>query len=330
MTSLTPAELIRRYVAAVARDLPAKERTDISAELGDVLSAQVEGEEERLGRTLTLDEAEALLIGIGHPVAVAGRYRKVQHLIGPEVFPYWWATTRVALTIVLGIYVVLLVTEFVATEDSVAGLMRLAPNLLPALLATLGAMTLAFVVIERVGPRGRRVPWKPRELPPVRPHTRGRFEATVELGMGLIVMLWWVGLIHFRNVIPATTLQVDLAPVWAVWFWPILGYIVVEFATNLIALLRPGLYRFVQGLMLARYLVGAGIMGAISQAGHLLDISSSTIPPQALAKAQIAFDGGMKAGIAGTMVLFLVLAGVSAWRLWAAPLAHTEGRKAAI
>src|SRR5690349_17108068 len=97
-------DLLDRYLAAVARQLPDRQKADVTAELRDELLSKFEDEEASLGRPLERDDVERLLIDFGHPVAVAGRYRRVQHLIGPGVFPYWWATLKVVLVIVAAIY----------------------------------------------------------------------------------------------------------------------------------------------------------------------------------------------------------------------------------
>lgn len=96
-------DLIERYLAAIGRNLPAKQAGDITAELRDVLLSRVEDREATLGRPLTKDELEALLIDFGNPLVVAWRYRRVQHLIGPEIFPFWWQAVKIMLLIVLGI-----------------------------------------------------------------------------------------------------------------------------------------------------------------------------------------------------------------------------------
>ena len=102
-------DLIERYVAAVGCELPSKQAADIETELRDVLLSRVEEQEEGLGRPLTRPELEALLIDFGHPLTVSGRYRRTQHLIGPEIFPFWWAAVKVMLSIVAGIYLVLII-----------------------------------------------------------------------------------------------------------------------------------------------------------------------------------------------------------------------------
>src|SRR5690348_4783961 len=81
-------DMLDRYLAAIARELPKAQASDIAAELRDTLLSQIEERETELGRPLAKGELEALLIAFGNPLEVAGRYRKTQHLIGPEVFPY--------------------------------------------------------------------------------------------------------------------------------------------------------------------------------------------------------------------------------------------------
>jgi hypothetical protein len=87
-------DLLDRYLAAIARHLPDAQKADVTAELRDVLLSQIEDEEARLGRPLERKELEALLVRFGHPLTVSGRYRKVQHLIGPEVFRSGGRPTR--------------------------------------------------------------------------------------------------------------------------------------------------------------------------------------------------------------------------------------------
>ncbi|MBX3478368.1 MAG: hypothetical protein KF910_12210 [Brevundimonas sp.] len=92
--------LIERYLAAVAAHLPRDRREDIVAELDDALAERVEAREAELGRAMTEAETEALLREFGHPLTVAARYRGgPDHLIGPELFPYWWFAVKAALAL---------------------------------------------------------------------------------------------------------------------------------------------------------------------------------------------------------------------------------------
>lgn len=311
-------DLLDRYLGAIARQLPDAQKADVSAELRDLLLSEVEDEEARLGRPLTRDEMEALLVRFGHPLTVAGRYRKVQYLIGPEVFPFWWAGVKAALILVAGIYVVLIAAQALGGEavDRVAH--RAEPSLGAALIFAFGAVTLVCALIERFGKTAMLTRWKPRNLPPPQGRTRSRFDIVVEIATGVVFMAWWTGLIHFQNFLPDLGLTIDLAPVWKTWFWPILGYSVYELGVNLLALFQPGRVRTVEALLLVRSLAAAAILTAIFQAGHWLDVSSLSWTPEAQQVAGENFDRGMRVGIGVAIVVFLSMAAVSAWRLRAA------------
>lgn len=314
-------DLIERYLGAIARQLPDAQKADVTAELRDVLLSQIEDEEARLGRAQTQDELEALLVRFGHPLTVAGRYRKTQHVIGPEVFPFWWASLKMSVAIVVGVYLVLAILVVVGGDD-VAGVGdRTAPSLTATLLLTLGAVTLVFALIERFGKTAMLNRWKPGQLPPASGRAVSPFEAGLEIGVGVVFVLWWIGFIQFRNLLPDHALRLDLAPVWADWFWPVLIFSIYELAANLMALLRPGQARLVELLLAIRSLVAAAMLCGIYQAGHWVVVGSQAMSSSTLAMTQANFDKGMAIGIVGAILVYLILAGVSLWRLRQADLA---------
>lgn len=308
-------DLIERYVAAVARELPEAQRADIAAELRDELMSEVEAREDALGRPLTRQELESVLVEFGNPLVVAGRYRKVQHLIGPEMFPFWWAALRAVLLVVLALHLALVFLVIVGGQGVPEVVERATPSLFDTLVFAFGAVTLVCAAIERSGKVGALTRWKPVSLPPAEGRSRGRFEVMVEIAMGVIAILWWTGAIHFRRFIPDFWFSLELAPVWTAWWWPILAYLVGELAMNLSALFQPGRVALNRSLMLARNLAGGAILIGVLQAGHFVEVSSATLSPSALAELQANFDRGFSIGIAVAIVVFLVMAAVEAWRL---------------
>jgi hypothetical protein len=309
-------DLIERYLAAVGRQLPARQAGDIQAELRDVLMTRREEQEERLGRTLTQTEIEAMLVDYGHPLVVAGRYRKIQYLLGPEIFPFWWAALKVTLGATAGVFLVLWVLG-IAAQSPAQDFPRFIPSLWSALCIAFTAVTLSAMVVERyVSPRVLQK-WRPSRLAP--PHRRGRspFNRTTEIGMGVIFILWWLGVIHFRNWIAYPYfVRVDLAPVWAEYKWWILAYMLAEICANLIALAWPAALRLNGWLGIARHTFGAAILWRVLQAGHWLDVGVSTIPAPALAIVRRNFDKGMYAGIVATIAFMLARAVLEGWRMW--------------
>ena len=313
-------DLLDRYLGAIARHLPDPQKADVTAELRDVLLSQVEDEESRLGRPLIREELEALLIRFGHPLTVSGRYRKTQHLIGPEVFPFWWAGLKTTLLIVLGVYLVLIGLNIVGGRIGVTGRGPDLPSFEFVLVFAFGAVTLVCALIERFGKVALLNRWKPGELPPPQGRARLSFDIVVELGVGAVFILWWVGAISFRSLFPEYSLRLDLAPVWTDRFWPILLFSLYEMVANGVALLRPGRVRWIETLLLIRSVAAAAILGGIYHAGQWLEVTSTVMSPAALTSAQAQFDRGMGVGILGAIAVYLVLAAINVWRLHQAGL----------
>ena len=306
------SDLIDRYLAAIARELPERQRADITAELRDELMSRIEGEEDRLGRPLTRTELEATLRDFGNPLVVAGRFRKTQHLIGPQILPFWWQAIKVTMTVIAAVYVVLIVLALL-TQASAE---RDVPSPVLVLGFAFGLITFMFAMVERYGnPERLARRWRPNRLPPARGKTKSRFEIMVEIGMTLVVLAWWIGVIRFENVMPGTGLRVELAAVWADWYWWIVAYWIGELIVNGHALIEPDRVRLNAALAIARNLAAATILLNVRQAGHFVDVSSPYISADALLEVQANFDRGFGFGIGVAIAIFLVLALVEVWRL---------------
>ena len=305
-------DLIERYLAAIGRELPAAQAADVVAELRDVLLSQVEEAEERLGRPLTADELGLLLTAFGHPLVVAGRYRKVQQLVGPEVFPFWWAGLKASLAIAAGVVVVLLLVRFVTAGDA-----RVAWQVLPSLWSTaldvFAIVTLLAIAIERTGASRFLLAWCPSRLPPADVKPRSRFETVVDVGMGVVFILWWTGAIDFHNLIPEDMPSVRMAPVWTAYYWPILGYAVLDVVVGLVVL--TGWNRTVGLLSAARYFAGAAILLAVLQAGRWVVVLPAGRSAQEVAELQPAFDMVGYIAIVSVAAVFAVKMAAELWRV---------------
>ena len=90
--------LTERYLKAVAAQLSKASREDIIAELSDAIQTRMEEREGQLGRPLTEADEEAVLREFGHPLSVAARYGSgPQHVVGPELHPWWMFGVKVGL-----------------------------------------------------------------------------------------------------------------------------------------------------------------------------------------------------------------------------------------
>lgn len=306
-------QVLDRYLAAVARNLPKAQAADITAELRDNLLSEIEEKEADLGRKLNAKELDALLIGFGHPLKVAARYRKTRYLIGPEIYPFWVATLRVVFGIIAVLLAVGLVIRIAAGDASSERIAVGLAGIWPVAFTAFGVVTLVFAIMEWAGKGRMRMAWSPRQLPPPRTPGRKPIQIVSEMVAGAVAILWWTGVVQFAALIPIPTfVHIHLAHVWTGLFWPILAYWSVEVAINGLELARPGWTRLNAGLSAAKNLAGCVILVRLLQAGHWIDVNAR-VSPFALDQMRHGFDRGMQVGMTVTL---LVLAAKAVWDLW--------------
>lgn len=309
-------DLIERYLGAIARNLPEGQKGDVIAELRDVLLTQVDEATERLGRAPGRAEIEALLIKFGHPLSVAGRYRKVQHLIGPEIFPFWWAAVKLVLGVIIGLWVLGFAFEALAGHAVALIPDRFDASLGETLIFAFGAVTLVCMLLERFGKTALLQDWKPSQLPPPDGQTKSRFDRVLEIAMALVFVLWWTGVVDFGNVLPGGNMSVRPAPVWDQFHGLILVYAGFDIGANVLGLLRPGAVALNRAVSMAGHLFGAALMAALLPAGRWLVVQAGAFPGRTLAEVQGSFDLGMRIAIGAALLLMLGLAALDGWRLW--------------
>lgn len=205
-------ELIDRYLKQVMRDLPAKSRADIGAEIRSVLEDMVQDRSEELGREPDEEMVLAVLQAYGPPAEVAASYLPERYLVGPKLYPIFMLVVKIVLAVMAGFFLFSLILAFVRTGRTVADLgqvlTELLPNLYTTLATSLGSVVIVFVILERLQlDFGVEVKaWDPRDLPlldesePVRP-----VETALKI-VGLIVLLamvnffpHWVGALNVEG-----------------------------------------------------------------------------------------------------------------------------------
>jgi hypothetical protein len=167
-------ELLDRYLNAVKGYLPEAQQNDIIEELKDSLMSQIEEREAALKRPLTDAELQAFIKQSAHPMLVAGRYLPQQYLIGPEMYPFWWASQRVMLMVTASIYSLLAGIQIVTSGDNF--IQSLIQTLFQAFAGFVGTalfyaavITLVFWLFERNQVRfGFMDRWNPEKLAPVK------------------------------------------------------------------------------------------------------------------------------------------------------------------
>ena len=237
--------LVDHYLLQLQTFLPAKQREDIAAELRESIRSAVEERERELGRALTDDETNGVLVGFGHPLVVAGRYLPMQHLIGPDVFPlYWYALQAVLIVIaVIGGLVagIALLTEPRTGQAVIQVASRFwwlaveAAALVTFVFAALDYGNARFSFLEKFD--ARKLSAGVLSVRGTRLSAIPRADTVFEMATTAILLLWWMEWIVFPSDLFGVVLK--LSDVVDPFFYPVLALCVVELVRLGVDLVRP-------------------------------------------------------------------------------------------
>lgn len=103
---------IDRYIYAVTRHLPERQRADIDKELRGLIEDMLEG---RLtDKPATDADVEAVLLELGDPAQLADKYRGHQrYLIGPELYPTYILVLKIVAAAIAGAMAIVFVIQTV-------------------------------------------------------------------------------------------------------------------------------------------------------------------------------------------------------------------------
>jgi hypothetical protein len=187
-------DLIDRYILAVGRHLPPKNKVDILAELRsallDTLDAGKDGE-------VTEEQVVALLKKYGAPQKVAASYwPEGQYLVGPRLYPLFRLVTGIA----LGAFVLAQLVTFgisLVFEGVLLPALQVFGNLANGLFIAFGSIVLVFAILQRldVSPNTGDEDWDPRHLPALDvedPIRRGGTVVEIAFSLVLIAILLYL------------------------------------------------------------------------------------------------------------------------------------------
>ncbi|MFZ5353686.1 MAG: hypothetical protein ACOZCL_13330 [Bacillota bacterium] len=142
-------DLIERYVYAVVKSLPEKQREDIKVELKALIDEMIDVDKE----SESYDEkVTKVLLELGDPEILADNYRgSMRYLIGPKYYDKYLLVLQIVLGAVFaGVSIAFLVGGFFSADKSVAGIISsYISNIFYALLQAFAWTTLGFVIAER-------------------------------------------------------------------------------------------------------------------------------------------------------------------------------------
>ncbi|SHF70407.1 HAAS signaling domain-containing protein [Ornithinibacillus halophilus] len=165
-------EIINRYVYAVVRRLPQKQRDDIANELRVLVEDMVE---ERTQEGVSTDEiVEEVLMELGSPKQLADKYRgSKRYLIGPDYFESYFSINKIVLLAVsIALGVVFAIETIINPLEILDHFIGLIVSIFTIVPSSIGWITIVFVLIEHLGViKGEDVnlekDWHPSNLPPV-------------------------------------------------------------------------------------------------------------------------------------------------------------------
>ena len=160
---------VERYIYAVTKRLPVKQREEIGKELRglieDMLSEHA-GDSEP-----TEKDIEAVLVELGEPALLADKYMDAKRcLIGPENFDNYLLVLKIVVAAVaVGMTIALAIGYAVSPPENFAGALgNFIASILSAIIQAFAWVTFIFALIEHFGTDV--VPskgWKPADLPQV-------------------------------------------------------------------------------------------------------------------------------------------------------------------
>lgn len=166
-------ELVKRYIAAVQRELPETKRDEIGRELNANIMDQLDALAEQQGELSDTDVA-AVLKQMGHPRAVAQQFVPPQPLISPGYMSLYKNTLFMVLGILFLLQMVDSTSAWLSSQMSFLLYMKsLASGFMQDVLLGFTSITLAFWLMSRFEPRQSsqcEQSWQPEQLPKAGPH----------------------------------------------------------------------------------------------------------------------------------------------------------------
>ena len=162
MTTLTD-----RYIAETLRHLPARQHSELDAELRALVADAVDARTEQ-GLDAEAAERDAL-VELGAPSALAASYsERPRVLIGPDLFTDYVRVLRLLLSTVVPLWLLIMgITTFADGNSVLASIGAAFYGAAETAISIAFVVTLVFAVIERSPARRSRKAWDPSQLPPV-------------------------------------------------------------------------------------------------------------------------------------------------------------------
>ncbi len=162
-------ELVKRYVAAVQRELPEDKRQEIGRELNANIMDQLDAFEQQQGQ-LSDEDIAAVLKKMGHPQAVAYQFVPPQSLVAAEDMPLLKHTLFMVTGLLFVLHVVGSSVDLMRSSNVnlIRFVLQITVGFLDTAIFTFAVIVLIFAAVNINGARisgSDAKDWQPRDLP---------------------------------------------------------------------------------------------------------------------------------------------------------------------
>jgi hypothetical protein len=312
-------DLVDRYLAAVERRLPKEQAKDIIAELREAIREKIEAKQEALGRPAEADDVVAILKEFGHPVVVASRYSGRDHLIGPQLYPWFWDAQRVGVGIVFALVIIISAVRALASDRAMTVVINGISGAIEAAIWMFGVITVVFIVLERTKADVKIAQgWNPKTLP--QDHIRAPrplFESLFALAFDAIFILWWIKVVDFPNDVPGrgNSMELHFSEAWAQVHTPVLVLALVTAAVHIADIVHPAWSRLRAVVSILGHIGGLAVLWVLFRAGPLVSVTAAAEEGQRAAELANTING-IFGPVLGFVGLFWAIGlGVEVWRM---------------
>ncbi len=217
-------KLVENYLAEVATHLSADNKDDIIVELRSDIEERLEDSAEQKGRDYNEQDAVEVLKALGHPVLVATRFNKQQHLIGPSLFPAYKHALKLTVLAVLLIQVVLTISTYMLAGQTNVSEFGLMFSLLESAIYVAFSVTVIFAVLEYSGDKLNWYHnWDPSGYKSVSKITASRQDAITNVITDTVVFIWWNNWFGREHQMPfgPGDFPVMVTGVYDAVYWPV-------------------------------------------------------------------------------------------------------------
>ncbi|MCC2604313.1 HAAS signaling domain-containing protein [Planctobacterium marinum] len=216
--------LVQTYLTQVESNLPDSADRDVLAELQSSIEEHLETIAEEKGRDASDEEIAEVLRKLGSPRTVAAKYGKQQYLIGPELFPVWRYSVRIALTLVLILFFINGLLRYVTgtsdlflTSGWFGGLMELG-------LIAFALTTLIFAILEYQGKTDYfKEDWDPLKAQGIKQSKSDQQDAVTNVISDVAIFIIWNHWLDFSQDATYTldSLTIQFHDIFHLMYWPV-------------------------------------------------------------------------------------------------------------